>query len=362
MTYAKMLKTTLFSFLMLVNQLVSAQSPLFGNKLGIDYLTLEEVPAQNVTVCIPDERRFTPDELSIAVDPFTSGQIRMAFTISEMTATDEDRIVFLVYSTHTSPSPQLPSRGSNVLGIDLPTAEILGVYRVPALRLEKQNPTEVGLANPSPTSKITVNVNFDSSKLADLIRTGNNTIYVQAALIKDSDFREQRFGDMILSEMDTLHFVKLKCPNETDTSYAADESGRLTNARISFVGIKPLYEVGDIIKVDVKTYVETQGPSQRVDLWAVIILPNENVLFRTSSPLSSYSLEPQPYLKSLELENNIYPVHEFEVAAGFGGGYYYYAFFVPENEEFSDIIAKINAASLEAQSNIAVAYVLVSQR
>jgi len=142
MTYAKMQKTTLFSFLILVSQLVWAQSPIFGNKLGIDYLTLEEVPAQNVTVCIPDERRFTPDELSIAVDPFTSGQIRMSFTISEMTATDEDRIVFLVYST--SPSPQLPSHGSNVLGIDLPTSEILGFYRVPALLLEKQNPTEVG--------------------------------------------------------------------------------------------------------------------------------------------------------------------------------------------------------------------------
>jgi hypothetical protein len=53
MTGAKILKTTLFSFVMLVSHLVQAESPIFGNKLGVDYLTLEEVSAQNVTVCIP---------------------------------------------------------------------------------------------------------------------------------------------------------------------------------------------------------------------------------------------------------------------------------------------------------------------
>jgi len=356
MICAKRLKTTLFSLVMLVSHLVWAQSPIFGNKLGIDYLTLEEVPTQNVTVCLPDERRFTPDELSIAVDPFTSGQIIMSFTISEMTATDEDRIVFLVYSTRTSPSPQLPARGTNVLGIDLPTSEILGFYRVPALLLEKQTPTDVGLANPSPTSKVTVNVNFNTAKLAALIRTGNNTIYVQAGLLKDSDFREQRFGDMILSEMDTLHFVKLKCPNETDTSYAANDSGMLTNARISFVGFKPSYEIGETMKVEVKTYLETQGPSQRVDLWVVIQPPSEGLWFRTPLPLLPYSSEPQPYLESLELENNIYPVHEIDVtpeAVGSLDGTYY-AFFVPEGEDVSDIIAKIEEGSLEPRSNITV--------
>ncbi|HAI69295.1 MAG TPA: hypothetical protein DCM38_07665 [Gammaproteobacteria bacterium] len=52
--------------------------------------------------------------------------------------------------------------------------------------------------------------------------------------------------------MDTLHFVKLKCPNKTDTSYAANDSGMLTNARISFLGIKPSYEVGEIMTLEVK--------------------------------------------------------------------------------------------------------------
>ncbi len=89
-------------------------------------------------------------------------------------------------------------------------------------------------------------------------------------------------------------------------------------------------------------------------------IPNGNLFFRISSPLFPYSLEPQAYLESLELENNIYPVHDLEVSPSLGGTSYYYAFFVPEGEEVSDIIAKIKDGSLEAQSNIAVAKVTFS--
>jgi len=47
-------------------------------------------------------------------------------------------------------------------------------------------------------------------------------------------------------------------------------------------------------------------------------------------------------------------------ALGIGGTYYFYAFFVPEGEEFSDIIAKIKKGTLEPQSNIVVAKVTFS--
>ena len=212
-----------------------------SGRLGVDHLILDEIPTQNVTVCVPPRQLVTnqftgliPDTLWIAVDSSQRKSVKMTFMVSEMTATDEDRVLFLVYSPSTSPSPQIltTERGPE-LGVNINEFETLGYYRIPALSAKRQTPTKVGLADPNPTMKVTVNVNFDQSKIDEMIRRGKETIYVQAALIRVSDLQAGLLENMILSEMDALIFVANECPAGVIETYQSDELGNLTKIGFS---------------------------------------------------------------------------------------------------------------------------------
>ena len=233
--HRKTLKTTALSVTALAASSALGKTPT--GRIGQDALTLEEVPTQTVTVCAhardpENEDKFSgmmSDTLSIAVDSSKRRQVKMSFVISEMKDTTEDRFLFLVYSTRNSPSPQILTTDLGPdLGIDMFEMETLGVYHISARQENPQPITRVGQALPFSTSKMTVEVNFDTSKIDDLIRNGKGTIYVQAALIRASDLEAELFENMILSEMDTLTFVPNECPADAVESYEADESGTIT--------------------------------------------------------------------------------------------------------------------------------------
>ncbi|GEM_PF-2632247 len=212
-----------------------------SGRLGVDYLSLDEIPTQNVTVCVPPRQQATdqftgliPDTLWIAVDSSQRKTVKMSFMVSEMTATDEDRVLFLVYSPSTSPSPQIiTTEEGPELGVNTNEFETLGYYQIPALSTKRQTPTKVGLADPNPTTKVTVNINFDQSKIDEMIRRGKETIYVQAGLIRKTDLQAGLLENMILSEMDALIFVANECPAGVVKTYQADEAGNLTKIGIS---------------------------------------------------------------------------------------------------------------------------------
>jgi len=206
-----------------------------GKGLGIDYLALDEVPTKHVTVCESSknkDKEFTglfSDQLWIAVDSSDRKTHRLSFVVSEMVATDEDRILFLVYSPRTSPSPYYPTTEYGPeLGLEMTEYEVLGMYNIPALLRGQSPENKVGLAVSTPTSKMTVHFNFDASKIDNMIRNSKETIHVQAALIRVSDLEAEKFENMILSEVDTLTFVANECPSETAYSYKADVSGNIT--------------------------------------------------------------------------------------------------------------------------------------
>jgi len=212
-----------------------------SGRLGVDYLSLDEFPTQNVTVCVPPRpvvtNQFTgliPNTLWIAVDASQQKTVKMAFVVSEIKATDENRVLLLAYSPSTSPSPQIWPTDGPPLALELSESEVLGVYQMPAIIEKPQTPTKVGLADPSPTSKVTVHINFDLSKIDEMIRKGKATIYVQAALIRRSDLEAGLFENMILSEMDALSFVANECPAGIVESYGVimtqDDMNELSKA------------------------------------------------------------------------------------------------------------------------------------
>jgi hypothetical protein len=235
---SKTLKTSVLSVTALAASSAWGKSGLGGGGLGVDFLTLDELPIKNATICsMPDENNanntneftgLSSDNPWIVTDGSEGKSVKVSFVVSEMTATDEDRVLFLVYSPRKSPSPSILTTDKGPeLGVELSEMEILGFYQIPALYRSRQEKTKVGLADANPTTKMTVHVIFDQNKLDEMIRLGKETIYVQAGLLRVVDLQAGLYENMILSEMDSLTFVANECPAETVESYEADEQGNV---------------------------------------------------------------------------------------------------------------------------------------
>jgi hypothetical protein len=93
---------------------------------------------------------------------------------------------------------------------------------------------------------------------------------------------------------------------------------------ITFEELKPVYHVAETLVVDLLTSMTS--PSERVDLWVAVQLPDNTLFFLTPDP--PFSLDPQPYRQNLEKLQTSYRILETEVPAGIGGGYIFYALYV----------------------------------
>lgn len=190
------------------------------SQLGVNHLSLEETPGQNAIVCASDENsnsktgtNIVPNDITIAVDPFANAFIELQFTVRDVLAQDKDHVLILVYSPKTSPSPEIPTpRSINKLGLNLSALEILAIYQIPSQTMLPQGSTRLGAASPQPHSAVTFSVNLDTGVLPTYIRN-NEKVYFQAALLSQENFDAGNFPEMILSEMDTLAFEQISCPD-----------------------------------------------------------------------------------------------------------------------------------------------------
>lgn len=209
---------------------------------GITHLTLDEAPLENITVCVPGKSmtaitgnfRYLPDKLAVVLNPFETDSVKMTFVVSHMTAMAYDRMLFLTYSQQLSAFPQIPTPKSiNKLGLDLESLEIIGIYEVSSFGMTAQPGTRIWADNPAPRIKWEFDVKLNTLEILSMMNKGNDTIYVQAALMKKSDFEAEKWDSMILSEVDTIQFVP-KCPQTMEqeegrqfrvTEICADKEG-----------------------------------------------------------------------------------------------------------------------------------------
>jgi hypothetical protein len=205
------------------------------SQIGVNHLSLDVSPGYACAVCAEKQdvetgkttSNMTPNNLSIAVDPFESSYIELVFTVRDVLAKDKDHVLFLVYSPQTSPSPQMPTpKSMNKLGIDMSAMEILAIYNIPSQKMIAAGPTRLGAANPAPHSAVSFSVNLDTSILPTFME-GNEKAYLQAAFMTKANFDIGKYDTLILSEMDTLTFVKYACP-ENNASLAVDDEGTMT--------------------------------------------------------------------------------------------------------------------------------------
>lgn len=230
------------AFLALSSAAKSASIPVTGStigsggQLGVDHLSLDEMPGHALTICTNNSStqmgtNITANDLTVAVDPFTTGYMELVFAVSDVPASTQDHILFLVYSTGLSPSPQiLTPRSIRKLELDMTYNEIAAMYNVPKQIMMAQDPTRIGAANPAPMSKVLFKVNLDTAKIPALVRNGQPTIYAQAALIRKVDFDNGKFDNMILSEVDKITFAANTCTSVSGGKTATESSGQLTKS------------------------------------------------------------------------------------------------------------------------------------
>jgi hypothetical protein len=66
---------------------------------------------------------------------------------------------------------------------------------------------------------MTVKVNFETKHLAKEVREGNDTIYLQAALLSKSDLQKKNYNNVILSPLETIQLTANKsCPTKKQYS------------------------------------------------------------------------------------------------------------------------------------------------
>lgn len=243
---------------------------------GVNYLTLDEMPAANVRLCADENDASTktggnimPNNLNVVVDPFNDTFIEMVFTVGDIVANTQSHVMFLVYSPKLSPTPQIPTpRSKQKLKLDLAALEIVGIYNVPALPLLPQMSTRLGAANPAPTSKVSFKLNLDTATLPVMMRENNSTVYFQAALLLKEKYDQGSFADMILSEVDQMTFVQ-RCapegtpPEDQPSSIEMDEDGTLTTVLNGDDGGSITKTSETRASVDIAVGVETGGTTTK---------------------------------------------------------------------------------------------------
>jgi hypothetical protein len=143
--------------------------------------------------------------------------------------------------------------------------------------------------------------------------------------------------------------------SDDDSGDSPDEtSATATTANLHFTDVEPLYQVGDLVMIDLVENLQVATRFHRVDLWVAIELPDGNLLFMTENPFESFSLKPQPFKSSLDTSQSSHRVLEFEVIPNLlGGTYTFYAVYVKEGKNPMN-------SFLVLRSNIAMAKVVLS--
>jgi formylglycine-generating enzyme required for sulfatase activity len=120
--------------------------------------------------------------------------------------------------------------------------------------------------------------------------------------------------------------------------------------------IKPLYEVGEYVILELQENLQAPSRFHSVDLWVAVQLPDGLLLFMTPYAFAPFSVDPQPFRESLETTTRKHRILEFEVLEGLGGDYTFYALYVEEGKNPSRKVFPVY------RSNLAMAMISLRNR
>jgi hypothetical protein len=113
---------------------------------------------------------------------------------------------------------------------------------------------------------------------------------------------------------------------------------------VQFKNLKPLYNIGDKIKVDIHINVKV-NPSKPVDLW--VAMQHAGTLFFKISSESAFAPKAQAYKNNLVLLDTQEILLDFELIPTLGGEYLFYAVYVDKGKNpFKEDLAGIQRSEL----------------
>jgi hypothetical protein len=116
--------------------------------------------------------------------------------------------------------------------------------------------------------------------------------------------------------------------------------------RVEFQGLKPSYNIGDLIQIDININVKVKR-FERVDLWIAIEFPTGDLFFKTDLLINSFTPTPKVFKDSLETMEMSHRIVDLELAPGLGGIFTFYALYVDEGTNpLVDDIAAIKRSKL----------------
>jgi hypothetical protein len=199
----------------------------------------------------------------------------------------------------------------------------------------------------------------------------NTTVTLNAVPIADSSFAGWR-GDctgttptcqLIMSQNQTViaTFNRISATNDNNTTTDNTTTLPINSASVElleFVGLKPLYQVGELFILDLVEHVQTPLRAPRVDLWVAIEYPDQTFHYLTELPFQVVSTLPQPYrrnLPSIELTSREERYHllYFDVPPNSSGTYNFYAIYNQADADLSNLL-------FTQQSTIAFASTFIS--
>lgn len=115
---------------------------------------------------------------------------------------------------------------------------------------------------------------------------------------------------------------------------------------VEFQGLKPAYNIGDLIQIEVNINVKVKR-FERVDLWIAIEFPTGDLFFKTDLLINSFAPTPKVFKDSLETMEMSQRIVDLELAPGLGGIFTFYALYVDEGTNpLLDDIAVIKRSKL----------------
>ena len=112
---------------------------------------------------------------------------------------------------------------------------------------------------------------------------------------------------------------------------------------LEFVGLKEIYQVGELFILDLIEQVQTPLRAPRVDLWVAIEYPDQTFHYMTELPFQVVSTLPQPYrrnLPSIELTSREERYHllYFDIPPNISGTYSFYAVYNQAGADLSNLL------------------------
>jgi len=178
---------------------------------GINSITLESTRKKIKSCAVPKgvTRQNDPKPqriLSLAFNPKANHSAALKFDMSEISGSQEERVLILLYSPCLSNTPQIETPNSKQkLVLDKQNMQVMANYPVPAVTAVKGN-----LA----TTRMSFEVNINTGFLAHQVKAGDDTAYLQAALLPKADFEKQNYSNVQLSPLQAIQITPRKCPKK----------------------------------------------------------------------------------------------------------------------------------------------------